>query len=36
MYTNIKRIREIAKMDSVEFNPNVSGTEAEWKELAQS
>lgn len=25
MYTNIKRIREIAKMDRVAFNTNMSG-----------
>lgn len=31
MYTNIKRIREIAKMDSVAFNANRSGIQAGWK-----
>lgn len=31
MYTNIKRIREIAKMDRVAFNTNMSGISAEWK-----
>ena len=29
MYTNIKRIREIAKMDSVAFNANMSGIQAD-------